>query len=290
VKLHVSLTLLFEVAGLVCTFVGLVSLGLMATNRDLALGRVWHRYVTHLERGLRFLFLDTKPRAIVMGQLGVLTFLGMAVAFVPVEPLYVVFAVSLTLLGPTLWLASEKKKRIEQIELQIDPFILALANGLKTVPSPGAAVQAIAPVLRDPMRQEIDRVIKEMRVGSTLEQALITMSSRVGSKSLDSALSSVLIGIQVGGNLPAVLETTAQSIREMNRLDGVVKTKTSEGRAQLWVLAVFPFALCLMFNWAQPGYFDPLQESVIGYIIVTVAAMFWIAALIAAKKILTVDI
>jgi tight adherence protein B len=129
-----------------------------------------------------------------------------------------------------------------------------------------------------------------MRVGSTVEQGLIGMSARVGSRALDSALSSVLIGLQVGGNLPVVLETTAATIREMNRLDGVVKTKTSEGRAQLWVLAVFPFAICAAFNAVQPGYFDPLQKSFVGYIVLTVAMLFWVASLLIARKVLAVDI
>jgi hypothetical protein len=40
----------------------------------------------------------------------------------------------------------------------------------------------------------------------------------------------------------------------------------------------------------QPGYFDPLQKSFIGYIIVTIAASFWIAALLVARKVLAVDI
>ena len=107
---------------------------------------------------------------------------------------------------------------------------------------------------------------------------------------MDSALSAVLIGLQVGGNLPAVLENTAETIREMNRLEGVVKTKTSEGRAQLWVLAIFPFALCGAFNLVSPGYFEPLTKSVVGYIIITAATGFWIASLLVARKVLTVDI
>ena len=79
-------------------------------------------------------------------------------------------------------------------------------------------------------------------------------------------------------------------VREMNRLDGVVKTKTSEGKAQLWVLAAFPFVLCMMFNWVQPGYFEPLQASLTGYSILFLAMLFWVASLLAARKILTVDV
>jgi tight adherence protein B len=96
--------------------------------------------------------------------------------------------------------------------------------------------------------------------------------------------------MQVGGDLPGVLSTTAAALREMQRLDGVVRTKTAEGKAQLWVLAGFPFGLIYMFNAVEPGYFEPLQESFTGYVISSAAVAFWLAALGAARKILTVDI
>jgi tight adherence protein B len=76
----------------------------------------------------------------------------------------------------------------------------------------------------------------------------------------------------------------------MNRLDGVVKTKTSEARAQLWVLALFPFGILIAFNSLEEGYFDPLQTSFTGYIVTTVAVVLWMAALLSARKILKVDI
>ena len=51
-------------------------------------------------------------------------------------------------------------------------------------------------------RRRSSCVVKEMRVGNTLEQSLVNMSARIGSRTIDSALSAVLIGLQVGGNLP----------------------------------------------------------------------------------------
>ncbi|HEY4230348.1 MAG TPA: hypothetical protein VGO79_09260, partial [Thermoanaerobaculia bacterium] len=74
------------------------------------------------------------------------------------------------------------------------------------------------------------------------------------------------------------------------RLETVVQARTGEGRAQLWVLAAFPFGICVLFNAVSPGYFDPLQQSVIGYIIVSVAVIFWVSSLLLARKVLTVDI
>jgi tight adherence protein B len=191
---------------------------------------------------------------------------------------------------PALYLSQKRAEYLKKLEDQVDSLILGLANSLKTVPSPAAALAALAPVLPAPSKYEVDRILKEMRIGSSLEQAIMNMSARLKSPAMDSALCALLIGLQVGGNLPSVLENTAATIREMNRLEGVVKTKTSEGRAQLWVLAVFPFGICFAFNFAQPGYFDPLQQSFTGYIVTSVAIAFWLASLFVARKVLTVDI
>ncbi|MGO8998177.1 MAG: type II secretion system F family protein [Polyangiaceae bacterium] len=288
-KLHITKLLALKLGGLALAFVGFACLFNVAVYGDTFVTRLWSKYTNYLDKTLRLLFLEGSSKKIVQWQGaligGVLT---IEVGFVEVPYWY--FIVPAIAIGPVLWLSQERKKRIEKLELQVDGFILALANSMKTVPGPAAALQACVPILQNPTRQEIERVVKEMRVGNTLEQALVNMSSRIGSRTMDSALSSVLIGLQVGGNLPVVLETTAATIREMNRLEGVVRTKTGEGKAQLWVLAIFPFAICGAFNAVQPGYFDPLQKTFVGYIVITIALTFWIGSLLVARKVLTVDI
>lgn len=288
-RLHLTSAELLKYGAAVCIFTGLWCAAILVVYGDNVVTRLWSRYLNYLDKTMRLLFMEGSPKTIVRWQLGIiLGILSVEIAIVGIP--FWFFIVPAVALGPALWLAQERQKRIEHLELQVDGFILALANSMKTVPGPAAALQAVVPILQNPTRQEVERVVKEMRVGNTLEQALMNMSARIGSRTIDSALSSVLIGLQVGGNLPVVLETTAATIREMNRLEGVVKTKTSEGRAQLWVLAVFPFAICYGFNAVQPGYFDPLQKTFVGYVIITIACSFWIGALLVARKVLTVDI
>ncbi len=275
--------------GLVLAAIGILSAVYLLGFTDTFVSQQRARYTAYLDRTLRLLFRPGSGKVIARWQAGLIaTVLAVQVVFIDIPYWYAI--VALVAVGPMVYLVNERSKRIARLELQIDGFILALANSLKTVPSPSAALQAVVPILHNPTRQEIERVVAEMRVGNTLEQGLLNMSARVGSRMVDSALSSVLVGLQVGGNLPAVLETTASTIREMNRLDGVVKTKTSEGRAQLWVLAVFPFAICGAFNWVSPGYFDILQESFAGYCVIAIAMTAWVSSLLVARKVLTVDI
>ena len=250
--------------------------------------RYWGRYIAFLGRQLRRMFIFSPPETIAYGQIAGV-FLCIAGGLLADLPVWWLFA--LAVLGvPVLYIEQMRKKRIEAIEEQIDGFILALANALKSTPSIGDAFKSVATIVPEPLKQEIVLANKEMRVGSTLDQALLLMASRVGSRQLDTALSAILVGRQVGGNLPKILETIANSLREMKRLEGVVRTKTAEGKMQLWVLAIFPAVLAFMINAVSAGYFDPLTESFVGYIICFIAALFWVASLVVARKILDVDL
>jgi tight adherence protein B len=288
-KLHLKPNEAFEYGGILLCALGLFCMALGLGSSDTFLAAYWQRYTSYIDKTMRLLFMEGSATKIVRMQLGALA-ATLIVEFLVFDIPYWYVLVALIVFGPVLHLANERKKRVALLEKQVDGFILALANSLKTVPGPASALQAIIPILPNPTRQEVERVVKELRVGNTLEQSIVSMSARIGSRTIDSALTSVLIGLQVGGNLPFVLESTAATIREMNRLDGVVRTKTAEGKAQLWVLAVFPFGICLAFNAVQPGYFDPLQSTFVGYIIISIATFMWIASMLVARKVLKVDI
>ena len=257
-------------------------------SRETVVSRLFGRYVHYLDGTLRVLFQPEIGRRIAMIQ-GVAAG-AILIAHIAADVQLWWLMILAVLLGPVLHLRRQRQERVARLEKQVDGFVVALANSLKTVPSPAAALHATAGVLQQPTRQEIEHVLKEMRVGSTLEQGLVAMSTRVNSRWLDVAFSAVLIGLRVGGNLPVVLERTAATIREMNRLLGVVRIKTGEGRMQLWVLAVFPLLVVFGLNSAQAGYFDVMQNSLVGQMAVGVAALLWIGSLLVARKVLAVDV
>ena len=275
--------------------IGATGFGLFLTAWALAAdqsGPAWRyyaRYCSALERRLRLQFIWTKGSQIVLGQVAALFVLAVLEVTTDILPWPGLFVVVI-LIGPLLYIEQMRRKRVELLEFQLDNFILGLANALKSTPSIGGALATVAAILTDPTRQEVDLALKEMKVGSTLEQALIHMASRIGSRQVDTALSAVLIGRQVGGNLPKVLEQVANSLREMARLEGVLKTKTAEGKMQLYVLGALPLVLFMGMNWLFPGYFIPMSQTLMGQVILFVAGMMWLSALILARKILAVDL
>ncbi|CAN5412429.1 hypothetical protein BH09MYX1_BH09MYX1_33100 [soil metagenome] len=285
-----SLNQLYKWGGILAIAVGLFILMMAAFgNRESEVYRYWARYTSSLDRKLRPMFIFTPGRVIAIGQLGfmvLITLIHLSIIDIPFLPVWLIAAAFL----PGLYIENMRKQRVQALEKQLDGFILALANALKAIPSVAAAFQSVLPILQPPMRDEIELATKEMKVGSSLDQALLHMAARIGSRQVDSALSALLIGRQVGGNLGRVLEATASSIREMARLDGVVRTKTAEGKMQLWIIAIMPLGLIVMLSLTQPGFFDPLTANAAGYFVVFIAVGCWVGALVWARKILAVDI
>jgi tight adherence protein B len=262
----------------------------IASEPDNWVSRNFARYCASIERKLYKMFVFSPGRYVAYGQLAAIFGLCLVMPFAPVAWYVFGFPLSVVALGPELWLSRKLRKRTLQIEQQVDGFLLALANALKSRPSIADAIASVQTVVTGPIRQEVELVVKQMRVGCAIDQALLSMSGRVGSGRLDAAISAVLVGRQVGGNVPEILEATAASMREMSRLEGVVRTKTAEGKAQVWVLAAFPFFLMMGFSWASPGYFDPLSETAAGYACMIIGFALWAASIVAARKILRVDI
>lgn len=258
----------------------------LAQNPPPGLVRRYRAYTTDLDRRLRLLFLDIKSWQIVLAQIA--TIILAIVIFLTWKQAKALALVPIAVLAPRVVLSRLAQKRLDVLEERLDGFLLALANALRAQPNIGAALASLLPTAPKPIDEELELVVREMRVGSTLEEALLAFAGRVQSLALDTALSGLLIGRKIGGNVPEVLENTANALREMMRLKGVLRAKTSEGRLQTMILAVVPVVLVYTFDYMRPGYFAPLTASITGMIIIAVACVFWLAAVLLARKIMAV--
>lgn len=283
----VSLRLL-KLGGPIGIGVGILALIVLFKRPDFPPVRWYRQYCELLDTYTRFLWLDVSAQQVVLGQVAAVACIAI-LAFVAELPFWWAF-LGAAALGPIAYFYSKKKKRVEQLEAQVDGFLLAYANALKVVPNPAAALGIVVGVLDDPIRQEVDRALKEMRVGATLSDALLNMAARANNRILDSGLCSVHIGIHVGGDLPGILASTAAVLREMQRLEGVVRTKTAQARSQLWLLGVMPFVMGGIANMGQPGFFEPLTQSFTGYVVAVIMVVLWVTAIVIARKILAVDL
>ena len=250
--------------------------------------RAYRDYEATLEREVRFLLYRTTGARIARTQLAASVSLLVAAAVLE-DLLLALLALPVALL-PLAWLQSKHARRVLVIELQLDSWLQLLANSLKATPSLGEGIASSAKLIRAPLGEELDLVLKEIALGTPLDQAVMNMSVRIGSRPVSGALAIILVGRQTGGDLTRILEEGAATLREMSRLEGVVRTKTAEGKSQAYVLGGIPFVLLGALYMVDPYWLQPLAETTLGYIIIAVATSLWLAAIVLARKILAVDV
>lgn len=245
-------------------------------------------HAQRIDLELRFLQLRVSARTVWVGQLGAAGAAAVIAAATRSSwPLALIVA---SAFAPGLWLARARRERTSRIEQQLDGFLLALANSLRSNPALGGALSVTADVIAAPLSRELAVVLREQRLGVPLDRALQHMSERARSPVLSAALAILRIAEATGGDLSQTLETAAASLREMARLEGVVRAKTAEGRAQTVVIAVAPFALVGLLHEIDAALLMPLWTTAMGQVIAAAAALLWALALLLARKIAAVDV
>jgi tight adherence protein B len=191
----------------------------------------------------------------------------------------------------TRWgLRFAERRRVDAIETQLSGWLVALSNSLKVS---GSIVDSMAQTLeltRAPLGQELDRTVKEIRFGATVEGALRDLASRVQSPMLAAAVTTLVIGRRTGGALPTLLDRTAGVTRERQRLERVFRQQLASARVQFQGLALGPPVMIAGLDQMQPGFFDPLLQTGIGNLVAVVCGVLYLVAILLARRIMALVI
>ncbi|MDP9314836.1 MAG: type II secretion system F family protein, partial [Chloroflexota bacterium] len=141
---------------------------------------------------------------------------------------------------------------------------------------------------------EFRRVVQEVGLGLSTEAALANLLRRVPSDDLDLMITAINIQHEVGGNLSAILDSIAHTIRERVRIKGEIRTLTAQGRISGYVITALPVGLAIFMTLINPGFMAPiftwgLPPKAWCCLPVTSGAMI-IAGYFAIMKIVDIDI
>ena len=252
------------------------------------LGHILRGYEARLERHTSFLLIPHRGRDIARAQLlGVSAF---AVLLVATQRLLFAGLALVAALLPPLVLWKRHLRRVSKLERQLDSWLLILANSLKATSSVGEAIASTVTLVPPPFSEEVDLLVKELRLGVPLHRALTATGMRIGSSVVSGALMMIVVARQTGGDLSSTLERAASALREAARLEGVLRTKTAEGRGQVLVLSFIPFLLCFVIAWLDPGWFDPLLNEPHGRGILAACGVTWTVAAVWAHQIVGTEL
>jgi tight adherence protein B len=219
--------------------------------------------------------------------------LGAAVGFV-LSSGSIVFTLFTAVVGffvPRFLIGIAQRRRLKAFNDQLGDFLNLMVNGLRAGYSPTQAMEAVASELPPPLSSEVARVVQEMQIGLSMEQALANMLRRVKSDDLDLIVTAMNVQREVGGNLAEILDSISYTIRERVRIKGEISVLTAQGRITMYVIVLLPIAITAFLYLINPDYISRLFTSgICGWAMVVCSGLSITAGYLIIRKIVNIEV
>jgi len=133
-----------------------------------------------------------------------------------------------------------------------------MANALRSGSSFLQTLDIVSREAPNPTSSEFRRIVQEVSLGLTTEDALQNLLKRLPSDDLDLLVTAVGIQMESGGNLAQILDTIGHTIRERVRIKGEIDVLTAQGKISAYVITGLPIALAIFITILNPGYMAPI--------------------------------
>jgi tight adherence protein B len=214
---------------------------------------------------------------------------ALALMLVPFPPVALVAAV-LGFLGAGFWLKRRISSRVRKLEAQMIELLQMVSSGLRAGFGLIQAFEASAEQLPAPLSVEIRRTLRDIAMGSSVEQALTALNERVGSPDFDIVITAILIQRSVGGNLAEILDNVAHTMRERERIRGEIRTLTSQQRMTGYVIGGIPIGLGLVFSLMNPQFMALLFTDSLGNIMLGAAVVMELIGFFVISRIVNIEV
>lgn len=240
--------------------------------------------------GLRELFLFVDPGRLFVINLALIVLLAALTWAVTRDPVTPLVVAAITALLPRFVLRWMRQRRIRKLEQQLPDSLQMLSGGLKAGVSLSQAVQQLVLEAQPPISQEFDLVLREQRLGVSMDQALENLNQRVPLQSMTLTVSAMRIASETGGQLAETLERASQTLRQKLAMEDKIRALTSQGKLQAWVVGALPLVLMLVLNKLEPAAMHLMFHTRAGWATLTVIAILEFFGIVVIRKIVDIDV
>ena len=191
---------------------------------------------------------------------------------------------------PAFYVRMRITRQARKFNDQLADMLTMVANSLRAGFGLLQGLDLAAEQSQPPMSTELHHLLRDTRMGASIETALEGMGERVGSYDLDVIITAILIQRSVGSNLSEVLEKVAHTIRERARIQGEINTLTAQKKLSGLVIGLMPPAVVVMMLTVNFDYMSTLFTDPLGRFLLVVAVVMDIVGILIIKRIVSVDI
>lgn len=184
----------------------------------------------------------------------------------------------------------DRRKRKKSIENDMLRAIIIMNNAFKAGKSTIQAVEIASKELPEPINMEFKKMYRDMKYGLSTEIVFDRFAKRINLEEARYLSSSLTILNKTGGNIINVFSSIEKTLFDKKKLKEELKNSTASSNAVVKILLLVPFIFVAIIYFVSPGYFNPLFSSTIGYIILFIMALMFMAYAYLLQKIIKVRV
>lgn len=182
------------------------------------------------------------------------------------------------------------ERRRSKFNAQLPEALATMTNALRAGFSIAQAFDSVVSQGEKPMSEEFAILQQQLKIGMSLEDALESMSSRVGSDDLTLVTTAILISRKTGGNVTEIFDKISETIRGRMRIENKVKSMTAQGRMQGIIVSAMPVFLGIVMTVLKPKLMIPFLFSLTGLISVVAMIVLITIGWMIIRKIIKIDV
>jgi tight adherence protein B len=178
-------------------------------------------------------------------------------------------------LGLPLWVVGFlAKRRTAKFTSAFSDAMDIIVRGIKSGLPVHDCLKIIARESPEPLRSEFNRLVENIGMGLTLDQALDKLNERMPTSEV--RFFSIVMNIQqkTGGNLAEALNNLSMVLRSRKLMREKIKALSSEATASALIIGSMPPGVILMITVTTPAYMQPMYTDHRGWLMLGGGALW----------------
>ena len=175
-----------------------------------------------------------------------------------------------------------------KLENDLLQAIIVMNNAFKSGRSIIQAIELVTHELKGPIAEEFKKMHLELTFGLSLEVVFKRFSERIKLDEVTYLTASLSILNRTGGNIIKVFSSIEKSLFNKKKLKLEMSALTGASKIIIYVLIIVPIFFIVLVSFISPAYFEPFYTTTLGYVILGIMTVIYIAYILCVRKIMKV--
>jgi tight adherence protein B len=188
------------------------------------------------------------------------------------------------------FLGRQRQKRIEAFINQLPELSRILANATSAGLAMRTALAMAAEELEAPAGDELTRVVNELAVGRSMEDALDELAERLPSRELVVLVTTLVLSHRAGGTIVSSLRNLTATLEERKETRREVRTMLAEVNATAYTIPVLGLGAMLMMDSMSHGSLARVTGSPLGQLAMVIAVGLFVVGFYVIRRLGRIDV